>query len=330
MDEINTLLEMKELNDPHIVKILAAFEYENQPNLVFLKSDTNLRLFLRNRDLGLGQSNYSNIFDAPIWEQTWGIVNALSRIHRREDKIVFHGDLKPDNILVNLHGHKFQFLIADFGSSIKHNPSSGSKEYHAGGDPGYGPPEGRDRGRRCDIWCMGCIIMEILLFVVRGFAGPLDLDAARGTEDRRFWQRDEDRLPLVKPQIKGLLNQIKHETNSQRDMFSHRGKRFVLNMVELVEKMLSVRPETRPKSFIVANQLRKIQQGTWHGPQDQDADDEVVVENEGLANRQASPVVPVFEEEEIREGSDVISDFQVGEPLPDEEEVQRETMKKMR
>lgn len=269
-EEVNILWDLKEkLEHPHIVKLLTSYEHKGKMNLVFPRSDTNLRHFLRESRWGLDQSNFSNLFRAPIWTQTAGIVHALYSIHDRKDtdQIQTHYDLKPENILVNINRCEFHFLIADFGLSVKRDPTrEGSRTKHGGGDNGYRPPEDKDLNRSYDIWSMGCIILEILVFAVWGFEGAGKLDNARESPNHPFWERKPEGLSL-KSGIKALLEDMK-QTSREAILFSQglspRNETFVQEMAKLIERMLRVRPADRPSSRQVLTDLVRIQKGEMH------------------------------------------------------------------
>ena len=74
-----------------------------------------------------------------------------------------HGDIKPDNILIN----EGKVIVADFGQSARLK----SSEFHEGmgRTPGYEPPEYQNIGsidadgrKKYDIWCLGVTAFELL------------------------------------------------------------------------------------------------------------------------------------------------------------------------
>jgi serine/threonine protein kinase len=89
-----------------------------------------------------------------------------------------HGDLKPDNILhfTNRSGQIDNFVIADLGIS-KHHPLATGLRTKAtmtkSTTATYEAPEvftdaasGRPRPRKYDVWSMGCIILEYIIWLL--------------------------------------------------------------------------------------------------------------------------------------------------------------------
>ncbi|KKO00950.1 hypothetical protein LCGC14_0123580 [marine sediment metagenome] len=68
---------------------------------------------------------------------------------------LFHGDLKPSNILAFKSDTRIVFKLADYGVKYK-----GIGSYIT---PEYAPPEylNREVNSKYDIWCFGCILFEL-------------------------------------------------------------------------------------------------------------------------------------------------------------------------
>ena len=112
--------------------------------------------------------------------QLLGICEALEMVH---GKGVRHGDLKPANILcfTPTNGNIFGTLkISDWGLSKFHSEATvwraqrglGTSTNY--GTPLYEPPEvalGEVKllGRQYDIWSLGCVFLEILIWLLNGY-----------------------------------------------------------------------------------------------------------------------------------------------------------------
>jgi serine/threonine protein kinase len=93
------------------------------------------------------------------------------------EKISYYYNLKPDNIFVASDS----FVLADFSLSTFKNRSKSSTTIRKVGGTSYSAPEcenitdsafpkGRAR-RKSDIWAFGCILAEILTYILKGSRG---------------------------------------------------------------------------------------------------------------------------------------------------------------
>ena len=85
------------------------------------------------------------------------LVSALAFAHSAEIK---HEDIKPTNILIKDH----QPYLADFGCAqdFSHLDDSTSADVLAFGTPVYRAPEPPPRGRKADVFSLGCVFSEML------------------------------------------------------------------------------------------------------------------------------------------------------------------------
>jgi len=137
-------------------------------------------------------------------EQLRGLVDALCGLHYYkegmtkegdgggaeidEEDSIRHGDLKPENILcffVGVHGEKIAcgvLKIADLGLAKRHVVNTRDRGHATSTHHGtrqYEPPEvettlakSKDPvSRRYDVWSMGCIILEFIIWILYGNKG---------------------------------------------------------------------------------------------------------------------------------------------------------------
>ena len=103
------------------------------------------------------------------------------RVHGR------HGDLKPENILwfkkprfgQDIAGHWGSFVISDFGLTMFHHKNTKSEvnPSNLARSPTYRPPEYEVRqkvSQLCDIWSLGCVMLEFLIWYLLGWKGIED------------------------------------------------------------------------------------------------------------------------------------------------------------
>ncbi|KAI1815225.1 HET-domain-containing protein [Poronia punctata] len=121
---------------------------------------------------GKGQSNGRNTF-VPSFKYP-GSGDDQSARHWR------HGDLKPDNILVFEEKDRWLGVlkISDLGLAKKHEfvtevrPGATATRHttlHYEAPEALVNPTGRPRSRRYDIWSMGCIILESIIWLLYGY-----------------------------------------------------------------------------------------------------------------------------------------------------------------
>lgn len=180
-----------------------------------------------------------------------GLCSALCHVHnyflRPENvqKLGSHRDIHPGNILVKGHA----LILSDFGLSKLKALNQGSRSGFAGGVLDYYAPEcqdweGRSKegsiGRRSDIWSLGCVMAEILTFMVDGserlkvfderrMYGGFGTFHAKGAEHEEVTKWLEDLTQRAPAQLQGLSS--------------------------LIKKMLSIEQESRPHAWNVLNQV---------------------------------------------------------------------------
>jgi serine/threonine protein kinase len=137
-----------------------------------------------------------------LWliEQCYGIVEAVAFIHNPgnamknlEGKRLYgrHGDIKPENVLWFIKrqsaGGRGALVLSDLGLAAVHRDTSRS---NIPGEaiprtPNYRPPECDMDGpnghisRSFDIWTMGCLFLEFIIWALEGWDGRVDFRFSR-------------------------------------------------------------------------------------------------------------------------------------------------------
>ena len=116
-----------------------------------------------------------------IIEQLRGMAEALQKLHGYRDQYHYrHGDLKPENILNFPDPDKSRigtFKISDLGSAKHHSVATRLRERTGGkafATTVYQPPESitnklSPSSRLYDIWSMGCVTLEFMVWVLYGY-----------------------------------------------------------------------------------------------------------------------------------------------------------------
>lgn len=179
-----------------------------------------------------------------------------------DPKFGYHFDLKPANILVEQDG---RLVITDFGQAVfkAAKDSTDSRVRGMGGTEAYSPPELNDKSglnRKYDIWSLGCIFLEVLVFIIGGRIGLLQLDDARvsrepGTRhtDNKFFRSDP--FTGFHALKSGILDKIEC---LHRSLQNDSEKRFFRRILELILRMLDVSPQTRIPSKEVCIRLSGV------------------------------------------------------------------------
>lgn len=170
--EAENLKLLREHHHPHLIELLASFEFGNVPYFIFPWADKgNLRDFWANndpRDTNIG------VVDWAI-DQLYGLFDGLTLMHKINCR---HGDLKPENILIYKEQRtQERLVIADFGLAKVHSQKTALRIERTGtmsGTQRYEPPETHEpgpRSRAYDVWSMGCISLEFIIWLLEGSQG---------------------------------------------------------------------------------------------------------------------------------------------------------------
>lgn len=179
MQEEKALVDVSSLKHPHIMDVKAIITWTGKGKyFMFQWADGgNLRdLYKKNPRPFLSVG-----FIKEVVQQLVGLADALNTLHnyKKHDKDAGsyrHGDLKPENILRFKDGTRTGSLrITDMGLAKHHFDETGFRgptttRY---GTPVYEPPEvilksTEARSRQYDIWSMGCIILELIVWLLYG------------------------------------------------------------------------------------------------------------------------------------------------------------------
>ncbi|KAM0236219.1 hypothetical protein ACHAP5_009470 [Fusarium lateritium] len=197
-NEVRVLEKTKSLNDPHLITCIAAIERGNERYLLFpWAQDGNLREYWETPS----EIFHGRVAITEALVQLKGLATALRQLHYfglpddlsdlpagvkdEYDQTgvnisIRHGDLKPENLLWFLENNpeskKARYLkIADMGLAKRHviatqdRPCLTSTRY---GTILYEAPEAQTsssgRSRQYDIWSMGCITLEWVIWILYG------------------------------------------------------------------------------------------------------------------------------------------------------------------
>jgi serine/threonine protein kinase len=187
--EAEALKTIRALNHTHLIKAIAYYTDSEKHFFVFpWAGGGNLRDFWDNDPPKL-DSKYLNW----VFTQLYGLASAIKELHHglgsdsKEEKVFRHGDLKPENILCfkdigisnTLEAEQCTLVIADVGLSRVHDMKTEMRKFATSTQSGtilYEPPERelfptKPRTRRYDIWSLGCIYLEFIIWLLYDTAG---------------------------------------------------------------------------------------------------------------------------------------------------------------
>ena len=256
--ELRNLSVLRLLKHPNIVELLGSYTYRGRHNLIFpLARGGTLADLLKSARPPAFQSDESIILALS------GLCSAVRATHdlfSDDDKLTrigCHHDLKPQNVLVD----DATFLLADFGLSRFKELTEGSATSYKSVGGCYVAPECEDFsapgemngtqiiGRPSDIWSLGCIMMEILVYMKSGTAGVKKFEDGRSYRFgqitiHRFHHGPNEEEPTVATTLTDLWNNS--STRSER------------LLIQLIREVLQLDPSARPKAEELERRIRFI------------------------------------------------------------------------
>lgn len=166
---------LRKLEHPNIVRL---FDFERDGEIAFIVMQwvdgSNLRQILTNSKRILSLEDCSRILGS--------VCSALHYAHENE---IFHCDIKPANIMLDIKGNTFDTLLTDFGVAQLADNVVG------GGTPTYMAPEqftGGEIDARTDVYALGVSLYEILSGGNTPYKGIAPLSEGSTTRERIAWE----------------------------------------------------------------------------------------------------------------------------------------------
>ena len=249
-DDVPTQREEEFLQALHDAKIrheniqlsYCGFRFEGELHLISEIATTDLqKLFITS------EPDAYNVDDTWFRAQIYGLAEALALIDDIEPgvKTACLNDIKPANILV-FGDNQPVLKFTDWGCakiSLAGQDSDGAIVY---GDRSYWPPECSAKlptTRAYDIWSLGCVYLELLVWYTKGKAAHREFFMARcGNEvdgDDAFQE-----YGVIKDSVLNRLDILEADEGGWRDV------------VGVVRDMLTVEPEERLTAEEVKQRLR--------------------------------------------------------------------------
>jgi serine/threonine protein kinase len=262
-DEAELLFLLGSHKHENLVRLLTAYSQDGVPNLIFERADMDLHQFMLLRER---TAEFKD--DRAVVKAIHGLSSGLKYIHSfdlRESYHVHtsvagilgcHQDIKPRNILVRGQ----DFILADFGLMRLKAREQDSKTFWKDGTFEYGAPECRNPetlqqgrvGRASDIWSLGCIVSELMVYLRRGHDGLLTFRNARLMENTFGQTRCfHDNFGLNRC-VLDYLSAMEDDAIGGIDI------RPSSYLHVLIQVMLAASPEDRPDARAVEGRLSRI------------------------------------------------------------------------
>ncbi|KAL3299014.1 HET-domain-containing protein [Colletotrichum asianum] len=176
--EAKALSEITSLDHDHIIERIAAITIGSRHYFMFPWADGgNLREFWKEYP----NPNLSTNLIRQSMVQLRSIADALECLHHYNKNAHYrHGDLKPENILRFKNETVVGTLkIADMGLAKRHTEVTDARLAPTStkyGTTRYEPPEAatnqlKARSRLYDVWSLGCIMLEYIIWLLHGYGG---------------------------------------------------------------------------------------------------------------------------------------------------------------
>lgn len=254
-------------NHSNLVKLLCTFRYRREYYLMFPYAESNLRQYWQNYPTP-GLSMESSRW---VLSQCKAIASALHLVHEYQNTFEHaclpedmdndqiygrHGDIKPENILLAYEdvtktpGRQQEriLLIADFGLMDLHRRLTRSliAPDKINGSPSYEPPEihvGKEVSRAYDIWSLGCVFLELLVWLALGWNGLEEFTLSRqekgrnGLTDYKFYTAVTGTKAKIHESVQRWIKRLRIDTHYSL---------FLKDLLDIVsEDMLVVDPVKR-------------------------------------------------------------------------------------
>jgi len=173
---------LRQLEHPNIVRL---FEFEREDEIAFIVMQwvdgSNLRQILNKTRQIISLDDCSRI-----------LRSVCSALHYAHENRIFHCDIKPANIMLDIKGNTFDTLLTDFGVAQLADNLVG------GGTPTYMAPEqftGDEIDARTDVYALGVSLYEILSGGITPYKGLAPRSEGSTTKERIAWEHLNSQPP---------------------------------------------------------------------------------------------------------------------------------------
>ena len=277
--ELTVQKELRLTTSPdHIVTHLTSWTQDGKYYMLFPYATCNLSEYMRRRTF-----EPKNETDK-LWliEQFCALADAVRGVHQiinaqtppsnlgpeaaEVQKSGWHHDIKPENILFfpGKLSRPGTLRLADWGCGKVQLVRSGSVNTRTpSGTPTYEAPDGyiktRTISRPYDVWSLGCVFLQILLWALFDREAVNEFKKDRNgrrtkddiAEDDAFWHIDTNGLANRREAVENVITRLKGRVLQQ-------DARSFEEILNLTVRMLDVNPTTRIKALNLYDDLQSI------------------------------------------------------------------------
>lgn len=252
-NEERVLSILQRLNHPYILKLLACYTHKDKHNIIspYVVGGT-LQTFLQ-QERGL------NLTQGEIFYMMSGLTSAVWALHEiaSDDTETIlkglHQDLRPVNVLYD----DSRLILADFGLSSVKSAEENSNTTFKGRIDYYQAPECADLGppyeehqttRATDIFALGCIMVDMIVYYVKGRAGLEKFHESRNFVVPPVRYHLYHNGITLNEAVAGILREVSEQGHSAS----------LRNLAELIQQMLGIDPKKRPSGRTVTSKSYAI------------------------------------------------------------------------
>ena len=244
------------LKHPNIIPLISSYQFRGKTNFLFPRaSGGNLHELLRNEERPTKLASDKDFLFAIC-----GLCSAIDAVHSFSISelnlrmIGCHHDIKPRNILVDGRN----FILADFGLARLKMATESSKSDFVTRPAWYLSPECDDVedsfekytiSRPSDIWSFGCILLELLTYLLKGASAIAT-----------FQQRRKIKFGITTTYVFHAGRKSSHpgviSWMAELEEDIHWDKPYLLAVLALVRETLSIAPTDRPSASSVLYKMR--------------------------------------------------------------------------
>jgi serine/threonine protein kinase len=260
--ELGILQVIQEIRNPHLIRHCATLKRGPVYYVVFpWAQGGSLQHFWERED------RIPRTPNSVLWflQQILGITSALKELH---DRNIRHGDLKPENILHFGQGCGGILVVADVGVSRDHGHHktdmrrdatksvATTRSYEA---PEAGKKQTTARSRKYDIWSLGCIFLEVIIWLLYDEKAIDNFASTRDPFNYPFYKiHGED--ASVHPKVVLAIQYIRKDERCEGSAALNA----LLNLIE--EKLLLAEVNPRDKAEDVHRKLEEIYKEAANNP----------------------------------------------------------------
>ncbi|KAK0671433.1 kinase-like domain-containing protein [Cercophora samala] len=263
------------LNHKHIIGLLASCERGDLNCLIFPWAEGgDLVEYWKRRD---SLERHTSDFTVWLLEQLLGLADAIKCLHNAGAS---HGDLRPQNILhftnfMNLqNGGLGTLVLANIGVSSLYDheipePAHRASIQYKAPEVGNGDEVDWEKSQSWDMWSMGCIIFEFMVWLFSGLDRVKLLSSRRGVSELYgnpeapgsfFWRNPQGSVEIHPT--------IHDEFTNLRAIPSCRENTALMDLLDLAQNdLLRVDPKDRADAHVFHANLQRIVTAMQGGPE---------------------------------------------------------------